>query len=126
MKYAHRAIPDVSLDASPASSASEYDSYASNGWTKANGTSLACPLFAAFIAIVDSTRFRPGTPTLTSTGLDNAMYFAYDSVAYMSYFHDITQGNNGNAAGPGYDLVTGIGSPNNPGLYTYLAGVGLG
>ena len=26
-------------------------------------------------------------------------------------FHDITSGNNGYPAGPGYDLVTGIGSP---------------
>src|SRR5262249_6106908 len=26
-------------------------------------------------------------------------------------FHDITQGNNGFSAGPGYDLVTGLGSP---------------
>ena len=30
-----------------------------------------------------------------------------------SNFHDITSGNNGFAAGPGYDLVTGIGSPAN-------------
>lgn len=28
-----------------------------------------------------------------------------------SNFHDITSGNNGNAASVGYDLVTGIGSP---------------
>jgi hypothetical protein len=26
-------------------------------------------------------------------------------------FHDIVAGNNGYPAGPGYDLVTGIGSP---------------
>ena len=28
-----------------------------------------------------------------------------------SDFHDVTTGNNGNPAGPGYDLVTGLGSP---------------
>ena len=30
---------------------------------------------------------------------------------YAADFHDITTGNNGFAAGPGYNLVTGIGSP---------------
>jgi hypothetical protein len=71
----------------------------------------------------DLTRLSHGTPTLISTQLNFAMDFAYASDAYKSDFHDITQGNNGNAAGPGYDLVTGIGSPNNPALYNYLIGV---
>src|SRR5262249_8843770 len=31
--------------------------------------------------------------------------------AYATYFHDITSGNNGYAAGPNYDLVTGLGTP---------------
>ena len=40
-------------------------------------------------------------------------------------FHDITTGNNGYAAGPGYDMVTGIGSPVANQLVPDLVTVGL-
>src|SRR5262249_40031038 len=36
-------------------------------------------------------------------------------------FHDIVSGNNGSSAGPGYDLVTGLGSPNGSLLVPDLA-----
>ena len=125
VKNAHRSIPDVSLDGSPASGVSVYDSYASDGWTSLAGTSLSAPLFSGLIAFVDSTRLTNGKTTLTTSVLNNALYQAYASVAYTAYFHDITQGDNGNAAGVGYDLVTGLGSPNNPAMYQYLVGAGL-
>ena len=40
-------------------------------------------------------------------------------------FHDITQGNNGFPAGPGYDLVTGLGTPKANLLIPDLAAFGL-
>ena len=47
----------------------------------------------------------PGLPTAILTDL-------YDSGQVApADFHDITQGDNGFSAGPGYDLVTGLGSP---------------
>ena len=39
------------------------------------------------------------------------MYAAYNSANYSTYFNDVQEGNNGFAAGVGYDLATGIGSP---------------
>ena len=46
-----------------------------------------------------------------------------------SDFNDITSGNNGDAAGPGYDLVTGIGTPIAnllvPDLVSYTTGTQL-
>ena len=40
-------------------------------------------------------------------------------------FHDITSGYNGYSAGPGYDLVTGLGSPRANLLIPGLAAYGL-
>ena len=40
-------------------------------------------------------------------------------------FHDITQGNNGYPAGPGYDLVTGLGTPKANLLLPHLSAYGL-
>ena len=34
-----------------------------------------------------------------------------DPAIYATTFRDITSGSNGNAAGVGYDLATGLGSP---------------
>ena len=41
-------------------------------------------------------------------------------------FHDIVYGNNGYAAGPGYDLVTGLGTPVANLLVPALASYDLG
>ena len=47
-------------------------------------------------------------------------YAAAGGTSYSStYYHDITSGSNGFAAGPGYDLATGLGTPK-AGLITYL------
>jgi hypothetical protein len=42
---------------------------------------------------------------------------------YGAAYNDVTQGSNGNgqSAGPGYDFVTGIGSPRIYNLVNYLA-----
>ena len=41
----------------------------------------------------------------------SALYSAYTSSNYHNYFNDITTGSNGYPATPGYDLATGIGTP---------------
>jgi len=40
-----------------------------------------------------------------------ALYGVLTGSQYGVEFHDIVKGNNGYPASPGYDLVTGIGSP---------------
>ena len=105
-----RTIPDVSMDADPYSGVPVYDSYDFGGatpWAQYGGTSLATPLFAGIIAVVNQERILNGQTTLDgSTGTLPAIY-----QLPKSDFHDITTGYNGYSAGVGYDYVTGIGSP---------------
>ena len=71
------------------------------------GTSLAAPCWAALIADADQGRALSGLGSLTGSTQTMPMLFALPSYV----FHDITTGFNGYNAGPGYDLVTGLGSP---------------
>jgi hypothetical protein len=72
------------------------------------GTSAGAPQWAALIAIADQGRALAGQGSL-----DGGTQTLPDLYALPgSAFHDITSGNNGGySAGPGYDLVTGRGSP---------------
>jgi subtilase family serine protease len=100
-----RGVPDIAMDADPASGAAVYDSTAYNntsGWWQVGGTSLSAPMWAALVGLADQNR----TTKLTSF---QAVADLYNMPA--SNFHDITTGSNGNPALVGYDLVTGLGSP---------------
>jgi hypothetical protein len=75
------------------------------------GTSLSSPLWAGMWARV------VGTAPAGSSGYGFANYAIYkiakDPVRYARSFNDITVGSNGlNNAQPGYDYVTGFGTPN--------------
>ncbi len=73
------------------------------------GTSFAAPMWAGFLALVNEQALANGNPVL---GFVNpALYAAYSSSAYDSDFHDILTGGNTLGATVGYDLATGIGSP---------------
>jgi subtilase family serine protease len=118
--YAGRGIPDVSFDADPASGVAVYDS-ASGGWLDVGGTSAGAPAWAAILAAADQLRAATGRPPLTAARAQaqRALYHLRRGLA------DITTGANGRCgpvctAGPGYDLVTGLGSPR-PGIDTALA-----
>ncbi len=106
-----RTIPDVAFDADPATGVPIYDSYngsTTDPWEQIGGTSFSAPSWAALIAIADQ-----GRPLVGLTSLDgpNATLPAIYSLP-ASDFNDITSGSNGGfSAGPGYDLVTGRGSP---------------
>jgi hypothetical protein len=70
------------------------------------------------VAIVDQGRALAGKAPLDSaTGLLPALY-----AAPAAAYHDITVGGNGFAAGPGYDLATGIGTPVADSLVSSLVG----
>lgn len=112
-----RQNPDVSLDADPSTGYSIYctdpgDSFCATGefgkpgWIRLGGTSCAAPLWAS-IAALDISHHKG------RLGLFNYILYPFDSTAgYASQFHDITLQNNGYyPAGPGYDMATGIGTP---------------
>ena len=103
LTYTARAVPDVSYDADPNTGVYVYDSTpyeGSAGWWDVGGTSVGAPQWAAIQALGLSAN-------------NNNFYQDAASPAYASYFRDITTGSNGYPAGPGYDLVTGLGSPVN-------------
>jgi len=118
--FANRSIPDVSAIADPATGVAVYDSFdfgASTPWNAVGGTSLACPFWAGLIAVVNQERVAAGDPILD--GPTQTLPLLYGLSA--SDFHDIITGDNGHPAGPGYDQVTGRGSPVAPRLVSDLA-----
>jgi hypothetical protein len=118
----NRAAPDVSMDADPNTGVYVLDSYDEPGYyLQVGGTSLAAPMWAGLIAIANQGRVLSGLSPLS--GATQTLPALYNLPS--SDFYDVTTGNNGYAAGPGYDLVTGLGSPVAnllvPGLVNYGA-----
>jgi subtilase family serine protease len=105
-----REVPDVSSDANPG--IIQYDD---GSWYPDGGTSLAAPTFAALIALADASGACGGTPI----GFANPALYAAAASTYTSDFNDVTVGNNDFtgtnggqfAAGPGYDMASGLGTP---------------
>jgi hypothetical protein len=93
-----RLVPDVAASSDPEQGAM----IVVNGQSLViGGTSWATPTWAAFCALINQHR---GTPL----GLLNPKIYPLG----MPSIRDITSGSNGtNNAGPGYDLVTGLGVP---------------
>jgi len=120
-----RSIPDVSMDASPQSGVPIYDSYdfgTSSPWTQVGGTSLATPMWAGLIAIADQGRALAGMSSLDGATQTLPRLYSLPSAD----FHDITSGFNGRySAGPGYDEVSGLGTPVANLLVPDLAGITL-
>ncbi len=109
----YRTMPDVAFVADPATGVAIYDSY-NNGpstpWAQIGGTSLSAPCWAGLIAITNQGLAANGVPALGSPNVLSALYKDYQQ--HSGDFHDITSGSNGGySAGPGYDEVTGLGSP---------------
>ncbi len=103
-----RGGPDVAYDADPATGVAVYGSYGWGGWSMVGGTSAAAPQWAGLVAITDQGRALAGLGAMD--GYTQTLPALYKLPA--SDFHDITSGSNGGySAGPGYDLVTGLGSP---------------
>jgi subtilase family serine protease len=101
-----RTTPDVSYDGDPNTGFSVYCSYQSGGdnWQDVGGTSAGTPQWAGIIAIANQGRAASGKAALESATADIYQLPAAD-------FHDVTSGFNGYAATPGYDLVSGRGTP---------------
>ncbi len=108
-----RTIPDVSFVADPATGAWVADPYnqdPSQPFEIVGGTSLGAPSWAGLVALVNEGRVAAGQPALNSTGSTETQQDLYS--LGQSDYHVIASGTNGgyNAA-PGYNLVTGLGTP---------------
>jgi kumamolisin len=103
----YRGIPDVAWDADPDSGVAVY---LQGQWQQAGGTSLGAPCWAAVWALASQYHHQR---TGKQLGYANPLiYKLATGPGYHHIFHDITSGDNGSyAAGPGWDAVTGWGSP---------------
>jgi kumamolisin len=103
-----REVPDVSADADPATG---NFLITKGSESTGGGTSLATPIWAGFTALIDQYLASSHDPPV---GFFNAiLYQLADSSVPYPPFHDITVGGNDlYLATPGYDMVTGLGSPN--------------
>jgi subtilase family serine protease len=124
---ATRGVPDVSADASPHTGMALVISDGGDRYTVRNsgGTSASAPVWAGLIALADQyAGHRLGF-------VNPAIYRIGRSPAHREAFHDITAGDNtpafpghtirGYTAAPGWDPVTGWGSPNARALIPLLA-----
>jgi hypothetical protein len=119
-----RTAPDVSYDADPNTGFYVYTTVGGNGWSVIGGTSAGAPQWSALVALADQWRaLAYGVGSLDGPNQTlPALYSDYMSQDYI----DITAGYNGYYAGPGYDLVTGLGSPWAPYVVSDLAYAGIG
>jgi subtilase family serine protease len=114
-----RSSPDVAFDADPATGVPVCDSWtfgAGDPWVQVGGTSLGAPCWAGLIAVINQGRALYGEAPIGGT---RSNFYALPGTC----LHDVTTGNNGFAAGSGYDLVTGLGTPIANRLAENLAGV---
>ena len=116
-----RDVPDVAMDAS-----NDHDPYnvlTGGQWQHFGGTSVATPVFAGIVALLNQDLSANGS----QAGVGNINTVLYPMAQNsQDVFHDIVVGNNivpceagtpdcsdgefGYYTGPGYDLVTGLGS----------------
>ncbi|WP_375478826.1 protease pro-enzyme activation domain-containing protein, partial [uncultured Jatrophihabitans sp.] len=116
-----REVPDVAADADPVNG---YAEYYKGKWIKNGGTSASAPLWAALVSIADTT---PGCSQNT-LGFANPALYTLAGSSQGKYFHDVTTGNNDETsshgglfkARAGYDMATGLGTPNAATLATGL------
>lgn len=102
-----REVPDVSADADPNTG---YSIYSTGSWMQVGGTSAAAPLWSALAALNNQYAAANGKGNL---GQANPMlYTLFNTSQTYPAYHDVTTGNNlYYPASTGYDMATGIGSP---------------
>jgi hypothetical protein len=112
-----RTGPDLAYDADQTTGVAVIDTLYANAqfpgkpWIKVGGTSMGAPQISSLVAITNQLRVAAGEGTLD--GPRQLLPAIYQIAATdPNAFQDITSGNNGYAAGPGYDFATGVGTPN--------------
>ena len=93
-------------------------------WYIFGGTSLSAPLWAGFIANANELRIKKGKAVLSTWQVQKAIYAVKTTEVNptnTAIFYDVVIGNSGKfTTKPDYDLVTGIGAPNNDKLISNL------
>ena len=94
-----------------------------------DGTSAATPTFASIVSLLNDFQLSNAKSPL---GFLNPLLYRWASDAAYSVFHDVVMGNNrcpedlslcceyGLSAAVGFDLVTGLGTPNFAGMLSSL------
>jgi subtilase family serine protease len=114
LSYSNRANPDVAYDADPNSGFAVYDSYGGYNWNYIfGGTSAGAPQWSALIAIANQGRVAARKSVLDGYSQTlPAIYAMTTGTTGTEQLNDVTSGSNRvGSAGPGYDLVTGRGTP---------------
>jgi subtilase family serine protease len=128
LSYGNRANPDVAYDADPNTGVAVYDSYGSNffnpAWNQYGGTSISAPQWSALLALTNQGRVSLTQPKSVLDGVTQTLpaLYAMTSDSNGTQLYDVTTGSNSvGSAGPGYDLVTGNGTPRKASnTYNYL------
>ena len=111
---AMRQVPDVSLAGDPATG---YYVYYNGKVEQDGGTSVGTPAWAGMCALLNQARAAKGLPAISN--FNAAVYPLLGTDA----FHDVTSGTDGvYSCTAGYDLLTGIGTPNFGTLVQQLTG----
>jgi subtilase family serine protease len=136
-----RQVPDVSADGS---SQSGYVTFYQGNWSAWGGTSTSAPDWAAVAALADASGLDQCTPSTPLGFLNPLLYEIAAGSKHADAINDITNGSNNSGyfdtssppapvgaypVTPGYDMVTGLGSPivtdgSSPGLVAQLCGAG--
>jgi hypothetical protein len=122
-----REVSDVSFNADP--NTGQYVAIIGQGsttvgWMDIGGTSLSTPQWAGIVAVANAMRAQN---SLAALGDAHAAIYqiGVQGSSYRSAFLDVTSGANGScatcSAGVGYDLPSGLGSPN---VTTLFANIG--
>ncbi|HJW19565.1 MAG TPA: S53 family peptidase [Candidatus Nitrosotalea sp.] len=126
-----RAVPDVSIMGytpgfwvySTSSDKCGTSPFASSGWFGCAGTSLASPLWAGYLAVVQQANGK-----ILLGNIAPELYAVYNTTSYPCSFHGITSGDNimngnlGYSVVPGWNPVTGLGTPISDNLTAKLTG----
>jgi len=121
-----RGTPDVAYDGDPNTGVAVFDSVpfgGDTGWSQIGGTSAGVPQWSALVVIANSLRAEDNKSALAIIGIRKGkqvfLPFLYSAVQASNgdmTFHDISNGKDGKCgqqcrARPGYDYLTGLGTP---------------
>jgi subtilase family serine protease len=112
-----RNVPDISANADTDCWVCA-DGKCNGGW---GGTSFASPIWAGYVALANEQAQADGLPPVGF--LNPTIYALAGEKDYRRIFHDVTRGHSGKyKAVRGYDLVTGLGSPDGAKFIDALTG----
>ena len=116
-----RGLPDVAYSADKYGGAIIALGFSPSGFARVSGTSVGTPQWAGIAALSEQAAGH------RLPQLNIRLYHLAKSDGYSTGLHDITTGNNtfdgvaGSSAGPGWDPVTGLGTPDVANLVPLLA-----